>query len=90
MIVRDVNGVNIYEPAPGEVFEIAEFPELGPLVMKFNEGSIFDPQGNQRRAACEGCHLYRLPVTSKMACLLVACSRTDRSDQESMIVVVAP
>lgn len=90
MIMRNANGVNIYEPAPGEVFEIAEFPELGPLVMKFNEGSIFDPQGNQRRAACKGCTFHERTNDSRLACLLVACSRTDRSDQESMIVTVAP
>lgn len=90
MIMRSANGVNIYEPAPGEVFEIAEFPELGPLVMKFNEGSIFDNEGNQKRTVCAGCTLHQRPMDSKLACLLVACSRHDRSDNESLIVVVAP
>lgn len=90
MIVRDANGVNIYEPAPGEVFEIPEFPELGPLVMKFDESSIFDAQGNQKRTVCSECTLNQRTNDLRMACLLVACSRSDRSDNESLIVVVAP
>lgn len=90
MIVRDANGVNIYEPAPGEVFELPEFPELGPLVMKYDERSIFDNEGNQKRTVCAGCTLNQRHDDSKLACLLVACSRHDRSDNESLIVVVAP
>lgn len=90
MIVRDANGVNIYEPAPGEVFEIPEFPELGQLVAKFHEPSIFDEKGNQRTTVCAGCTFASRNNDSRLACLVVACSKTDRSDKDSVIVLVAP